>query len=390
MGLLQQQQVIDEEARRILFPVVGREVFLGHAGVAPLPRAAAEAVQRAAHEATLGSQEPEALLREIEATRASAAKLLGAKASEISLIGPTALGLNLVSQGLPWEAGDEVVYYPGDYPANVYPWLALADRGVRPVPLRPSEPGVLTPELVLAAVTPKTRLVALASCHFLTGYRLDYQTIGRELAARGVLFCLDGIQSLGATELDAEYFDFLSADSHKWLLGPLGAGIFYVKERHFEKLRPLLLGSWNVNSPRFIAQTKIELPASGRRYECGSPNALGIVGMKASLDLLLGVGIDRIEARLLGLHAHAAAAFRRAGFTVLSDAWPEGAKSGIVTVRKPGADDAEYDALFEKLRQRKIVASLRWDLENRPHLRFSPHFYNTEGDLDAAVAALTE
>ena len=385
----------DEAARHAAFPVTRAGIFMGHAGVCPLPKAAEEAVQLGAHRGAVSSQEYEGFPQELDDARAVAARLLvSAKPEEISLIGPTALGLNLVASGLAWHPGDEVVYYPGDYPSNVYPWTDLARRGVTPVPVAPAKTGHLTPELVFAALTPKTRLVALASCHFLTGYRLDYKTIGTELKKRGILFCLDAIQSLGATEVDAAYVDFLSADSHKWLLGPLGAGIFYVKKEHFATLRPALLGSWNVTSPRFIAQDEIAFPDHGRRYECGALFGLGILGMKASMEMLLSLGVDRIEQRLLHLHDYAATLFRKAGYEVLSDAFPVteafNAKTGIVTVRKPGASATDYAALFEKLKKRKITASLRWDTEGEPHLRFSPHFYNTEVEFDVVLEALEE
>jgi selenocysteine lyase/cysteine desulfurase len=386
---LVQTQTIDEEARQALFPIVRRGIFLGHAGVAPLPRVAAEKIQQMAHLASTEGQENAGIQKEWEEARAVAARLIGAKTNEISLIGPTALGLNLVAHGLPWEPGDEVIYYPGCYPSNVYPWTDLARRGVKPVALRPEKIGHLTPELVLAAVTPKTKLVALASCHFLTGYRVDLNAIGQELRRSHpqVLFSVDGIQSLGATEFDVEkaQIDFVSADSHKWLLGPLGAGIFYVRESRFPLLRPALLGSYNVNSPRFIAQEKIEFPDHGRRYECGAPNSLGIFGMRASMEMLLSLGIDKIETRLLQLHAHTAGLLRRAGWEVLSDTFPESAKSGIITFRKPGADLTAAHANLEKA---KVTASLRWDLAGEAYLRFAPHFYNTEGELETAVAAL--
>ena len=389
MALVQTQMVPDEEARQALFPVVRRGIFLGHAGVAPLPKVAAEKIQQMAHHASLEGQHNPVVEKEWEESRAVAAKLIGAKANEISLIGPTALGLNLVAHGLPWEPGDEVVYYPGCYPSNVYPWTDLARRGVKPVALKPARTGHLTPELVLAAVTPKTRLVALASCHFLTGYRVDLNAIGKELrrAHPHVLFSVDGIQSLGATALDVEEacIDFLSADSHKWLLGPLGAGIFYVRESRFPVLRPALLGSWNVNSPRFIAQETIAFPDHGRRYECGALFSLGIFGMKASMEMLLALGIGKIETRLLQLHDHAAGLLRAKGWEVLSDAFPEGAKSGILTFRKAGADLAAAHASLEKA---KVTASLRWDMAGEPLIRFSPHFYNTEGELETAIAAL--
>ena len=172
----------------------------------------------------------------------------------------------------------------------------------------------ITPELVEAALTPRTRLVALASCHFLSGYRIEADVIGRMLRARGVLFCLDAIQTLGAFETRVDHVDFLSADSHKWMLGPMSAGVFYVREELQERLRPSLLGSWNVRSPNFIAQPDIEFENGGRRYEPGALNIAGILGMKAGIELLLETGISAVSAQLLALKERLIAGLGPLGF----------------------------------------------------------------------------
>ena len=153
-----------------------------------------------------------------------------------------------------------MIYNPDDYPANVYPWTDLARRGVVPRALRPERPGEFTPALVESALTPRTRLVALASAFFVNGYRIDVDAIGQMLHARGVLFSVDAIQTLGAMPLSVEHVDFLSADAHKWMLGPLSAGIVYIKKTHFARLRPILLGAANVRSPDFVAQEEIVFP----------------------------------------------------------------------------------------------------------------------------------
>ncbi|MDE1170397.1 MAG: aminotransferase class V-fold PLP-dependent enzyme [Verrucomicrobium sp.] len=345
----------------------------------------AEAVAQTALGGMAETQEPEAAKRMVEEARASCAALFGAQAEEIAFVGPTAVGLSLVAAGIDWQPGDEVVYYAEDYPSNVYPWTDLARQGVKPVAVETPVSGHLTPELVFAALTSRTRLVALPSCHFLTGYRVDVKTIGRELARRDILFCVDAIQSLGATPLDAADFDFLSAGAHKWLLGPLGSGVFYVKKSRFDLLRPILLGSMNVVSPRFIPQKEIAFPAHARRYEAGGLNVAGIAGLNAAAGLLGAVGVERIAERLLSLHAYAADLLRHAGFTVLSDAFPEEAKSGIITAHKPGTD---LKPLFDRLEARNIAASLRWDAKGNGYLRFSPHFYNTDRELEETAEIL--
>jgi selenocysteine lyase/cysteine desulfurase len=375
----------DATLRHRLFPVTRERIFLAHAGVAPLPGPAVETLQREAARASI-SQEGVDYLTEVESIRRVAARLINGTSEEIALLGPTSLGLNLVANGLNWQEGDEVVCYPDDYPANVYPWANLAARGVRVVPLQPERLGEITPDLVLKALTPKTRLVALASCHFLSGFRLDYEHIGEELSRRGVLFCLDAIQSLGATTIDVRNIDFLAADSHKWMLGPLGAGIVYVKRRHFETLRPTLLGSWNVRSPGYVAQPEIAFEATARRYEPGALNMLALFGMKASLELILGIGVKQIEARLLDLRSFAEDKLLAAGFRVMGHSNRRSQKSGIITIAIDNAENAV--ALARRLRENRADVSLRQSRSGTSCLRLSPHFYNTEAEIEEVIKIL--
>ena len=296
--------LFSSEAERLAeFPIARDSIFLAHAGVTILPQRVAKVMQDYLQEACQRMQEFPEAWRAVNDTRAVAAQLIGAKASEISLLGPTSLGLSLVANGLDWRPGDEVVCYLDDYPANVYPWTDLTRRGVIVRLLKPDAPGAITPELVEAALTARTKLVALASCHFISGYRIQIDAIGQMLRSRGVLFCLDAIQTLGAFETRVDHVDFLSADSHKGMLGPMSAGIVYVREEVKERLRPTLLGSWNVRSPNFIAQTEIAFEPGGRRYEPGVLNIVGILGMKAGLELLLEKGIPQVSDQLLRLKA---------------------------------------------------------------------------------------
>ncbi len=375
----------DEALRHRLFPVTQKRIFLAHAGVAPLPGPTVEALKSEADRASY-TQETADYLSEIESIRRVSARLINANSEEVALLGPTSLGLNLVAHGLDWQPDDEVVCYPDDYPANVYPWQALATKGVRVVALQPERTGEITPEVVLKALTPKTRLVALASCHYLSGFRLDYEGIAEELNRRGVLFCLDAIQSLGATTIDVRHIDFLAADSHKWMLGPLGAGIFYVKRKHFETLRPALLGAWNVRSPDFVAQNEIVFEATARRYEPGALNMLALHGMKASIELILGLGVKQIEARLLDLRSFAEDKLLANGFRVLGFANRRSQKSGITTIAMENPENAAAHA--RKLRENRVDVSLRQTRSGVSCLRLSPHFYNTEAEIEEVIKIL--
>ena len=376
----------NETERRALFPVCRERIFFAHAGVAPFPRAVADVMVNYTQQSASHPQEFADVLRDIKNARRVCAEFIGANADEIALLGPTSLGLSLIANGIPWEEGDEVLCYQGDYPANVYPWLDLRRRGVVVRFLEPAQPGEITPELVAAALTPRTRLVALASCHFFTGYRIDVDAIGALLHERGVLFSLDAIQTLGAFPTRVTHVDFLSADSHKWMLGPCAAGIVFVKRAHFDMLRPTLLGAWNVVSPNFQTQDEIEFVPTAQRYEPGVLNIVGTYGMKAAIELLMGAGIEVVGARLLELKAHLLAQIEPLGFRVLGPR--EGsAASGITTFRHETASSA---MLFAALEKANVVSSLRHDRQGRDYLRFSPHFYNTEAEIDTAVRVLRE
>ncbi|MEO6739057.1 MAG: aminotransferase class V-fold PLP-dependent enzyme [Chthoniobacteraceae bacterium] len=374
----------DESERQRLFPVCKSKIFLGHAAVTALPACVADAMCAHVRTSSEMPQEFGEVLQDIKNARGLCAKFIGADADEIALLGPTSLGLSLFANGLPWQPGDEVVCYAADYPANVYPWIELRRRGVTVKLLQPERPGEITPELVASALTPKTKLVALASCHFFSGYRIDVDAIGRLLHSRGVLFSLDAIQTLGAFPLSVEHVDFLSADAHKWMLGPVAIGIVYVKRKHFDLCRPTLLGAWNVYSPNFQAQDEVRFMPGAQRYEPGVLNIAGIYGMQAAIAMFMRHGTAVIASRILELTAHLAAGLRTRGYEIHSPTSGPAA-SGITTFRD---EKRSMTALHAKLEQAGVVSSLRHDREGRDYLRFSPHFYNTEAELDTALALL--
>jgi selenocysteine lyase/cysteine desulfurase len=368
----------DEALRQREFPVAGKGVFLAHAGVCPLPRRVADAVHHYAQACTLGDQEEAWPAGELRRTRELAARLLGATPEEIAFVGPTSVGLSLVANGLQFRKGDNIVVYLDDYPSNVYPWLALADLGLEVRLLNTRRLGVIRPVDVLGQVDEQTRLVSLASCHFLTGWRLDVAAIGRALRSRNILFCIDGIQTLGAFPTPVEHVDFLAADAHKWLLGPCAAGILYVRRELQERLQPSLLGWHNVRCPNFVAQEELVLRPDARRYEAGSHNLLGLAGLRAALELVLEVGVDAIAAELLRKRAWLVPALAAKGWTVLEADAPPSNASGIVSFTREGED---LPALHARLAQAEILTSLRADRSGRSYLRVSPHFYNTDAEL---------
>jgi selenocysteine lyase/cysteine desulfurase len=375
----------NEPERLAQFPVSSAQIFVGHAGVTALPRCVADAMHGHVERSCSQHQEFGDVLRDMTRARARCAELIDAQPDEIALLGPTSIGLSLFANGLDWQPGDELLCYLDDYPANVYPWLNLRRKGVEVKFLQPDRPGRITPELVEAALTPRTRMVALASCHFLTGWRIDVDSIGALLQSRGVLFSLDAIQTLGAFPTSVRHVDFLSADAHKWMLGPLAIGIVFVAKRNFPICQPTLIGAWNVRSPQFITQEEIVYPETAQRYEPGVLNITGMYGMVAAIDMLLGVGLDTVSARILDVRDDLHERLAALGFVSISPGMDEPWRSGILTVRHPAHDSAR---LFRALEAAKITASLRNTRDGATWLRFSPHFYNTREEMGRIVEAL--
>jgi len=373
-----------EELRRSEFPVARDKIFLAHAGVCPLPHRVADAIAESARGGTLGDQEALVIHRLTDA-RQLGAQLLHCQPEEIALIGPTSLGLSFVAAGLNFRRGDNLLIYHDDYPSNVYPWMALAERGIEVRLLNARSLGVIRPQDVMGQVDENTRLVALASCHFISGHRLEHQAVGKYLRERGILFCLDAIQTLGAFPTTVEHVDFLAADAHKWLLGPCGAGLLYVRRELQDKLNPPVYGWHNIRNPNFVAQEQIVFRKGAVKYEAGTHNLLGLVGLIAAMELVQEIGVENIAAELLRKRAQLVPALQAKGFTVLNaDATPAGA-SGIVSCHRPGSD---LVALHKKLAEAGVTASLRTDRRGQNYLRFSPHFYNTGAELQRTLELL--
>ena len=374
----------NEELRRHEFPVARDKIFLAHAGVCPLPKRVADAISKCAEQSTLG--DPEAfMLSRLDDARKLASQLINCQPDEIALVGPTSLALSFVAAGLNFRKGDNVLIYHDDYPSNVYPWMALAARGVEVRLLNIKNYGSIRTIDVIGQVDENTRLVALASCHFISGFRIEIDAIGKFLRERGILFCLDAIQTLGAFPTTVEHVDFLAADAHKWLLGPCGAGVLYVRREIQERLNPPIYGWHNVRNPNFVAQEQIVFRGGAVKYEAGTQNLVGLVGLIAALEIALEIGIENIAAELLRKRALLVPALLAKGFTVLNaDAKPENA-SGIVSFFQPGKNIAE---LNKKLLEAGIVASLRTNRKGQNFIRLSPHFYNTDAELQRVLELL--
>lgn len=318
------------------------------------------------------------MLSRIQDARKLGAQLINCQPEEIALVGPTSLALSFIASGLKFRRGDNVLIYHDDYPSNVYPWMAFAERGIEVRLLNTRGLGTIRTRDVTGQIDENTKLVALASCHFISGFRVEIDAIGRFLRERGILFCLDAIQTLGAFPTTVEHVDFLAADAHKWLLGPCAAGILYVRRELQEKLNPPIYGWHNVRNPNFVAQETIEFRNGAAKFEAGSQNLLGLVGLIAAMELALEIGVENISTELLRKRNWLVPALQQKGFSILAgDAKTENA-SGIVSFFQPGKD---FTALHKKLADAGILTSLRVDRKGQNYIRVSPHYYNTDAEL---------
>ena len=374
----------NEELRRHEFPVTREKIFLAHGGVCPLPRRVAQAISDCATQGTLGDQEAFVMHR-IDDARKVGAQLLNCQPDEVALVGPTSLGLSFVAAGLKFRKNDNILIYHDDYPSNVYPWMALAAQGVKVRLINTRGLGVIRTIDVMGQVDEETKLVALASNHFISGHRIEHDAIGKFLRERNILFCLDAIQTLGAFPTHVDHVDFLAADAHKWLLGPCGAGVLYVKKDQQERLNPPIYGWHNVRSPNYVAQTDIQFRSGAAKFEAGTHNLIGLVGLITAMELALEIGVENIARELLRKRTWLVPALQAKGYTVLNPTPKMENASGITTIYQPGHNLAP---LHQKLTDAGVIASLRNDRSGQNYLRFSPHFYNTDAELQRVVELL--
>jgi cysteine desulfurase/selenocysteine lyase len=360
-------------------------IYLNHAAVAPWPKRTAEAVKRFADEnAREGASRYAAWLQAENALRASCATLVNAaRPDDIAFLKNTSEALSVVAHGFPWAAGDNVVIADEEFPSNRIPWESLRSLGVEARVIHVGEQH--DPErALLDAADGRTRLISISSVQFASGLRADLSRLGAACRKRGIAFCVDAIQGLGVFPHDvrAMEIDFLMADAHKWLLGPEGIALFYCRPEWRDRLTLRQYGWHMVRDAGNFDKGSWEVADNARRFECGSPNMLGIQALSASLSLLAEVGIPEIERRVLARTERLFELIRTHDDLELLTSAAPGRYAGIVTFRHRRRDGVELHA---RLRDRRVICAARGG-----GLRFSPHFYNRLEQIDTAVAFAAE
>jgi cysteine desulfurase/selenocysteine lyase len=359
------------------FPVAEKLIYLHHAGVSPLCRAAADAMKALADDAwRFGSFHYDEWMKAYEGLRSAAARLIQADPAEIAMVKNTSEGIATVAMGLDWRPGDRVVAFVEEFPANYFPWKRLENRGVKVEWLSCTAP---LEEIDRAARG--ARLLAISFVQYLSGYRADLKAIGEICHRHGCLFLVDAIQGLGAFPVDVRtsHIDFLSADGHKWLMGPEGCGVFYIRKDVQDSVEPVEFGWTNVASYGDYASRDMTLRPDAGRYECGTLNTIGCYGLRAAIEFILDVGVPRIAAQVQALGDQLAEGAARKGYQVLGQRTPANG-AGIVSVRKPSLDSRQ---IVRHLKDNAIAAAPR-----QGWVRMSPHFYITAEEIERAIAHL--
>jgi selenocysteine lyase/cysteine desulfurase len=307
--------------------------------------------------------------------------LLGCLPEELALTHNTAEGMNFVSHGIDLRPGDEIVLLENEYPSNVYPWRHWQDKGVRLL----FAPMAATPAAFLESfdeiLTPRTRLVTLSAVHWCTGMPLPLDDIGGLCQSRGIDFVVDGAQGVGMQPIDVKRagIDFMAFSAWKWLMGPLGLGVFYISKEKLEDLKPVFTGTGSVVRELEYLPYKTELKPTADRFTFSTPGIIDWVYLQAALEFLDDIGSETVRNRIFELSRHLNRRLSDIGFDVLANTFPEN-PTGIIVCEKPGIPTGEILSLLD---QNGIVAAERLD-----RIRFSPHIFNSPEQIDQVIKVL--
>lgn len=365
------------------FPLTDDLIYLNHAAVSPWPKRTRTAVIKFAEQNTqYGSHFYSDWLAKESELRGQLQTLLNAPSvDDIALVKNTSEALSFVAYGLEWQSGDNIVSSDEEFPSNRLPWQSLENLGVefRQADLR----SAISPEDALfALVDNNTRLLTISSIQFATGLRLDLEKIGAFCKQRNILFCIDAIQSLGAVQFDVQAYhaDFVMADGHKWMLGPEGLGVFYTTPEARNKLKLTQYG-WHMMKDAYNYENKPwEIHPTARRFECGSPNMLGIHALSASLSLLLETGMAAVESLVMEKSNYLMDRIDRNDQLILLSQRQNQFNSGIIVFKHKTIPN---NAFYKYLQKNGIICALRGG-----GIRLSPHFYNNNEELEKALTIM--
>ena len=363
-------------------------IYLNHAAVAPWPKVTAEAIQSFTDQNShLGAAYyPQWLTTEHSLKQKLAQLINSSSVDNIALVKNTSEALSFVASGLNWQAGDSIVIAREEFPSNRIVWQSLQPQGVniKLVDLYSQQSHCSPEQNLLNAIDDTTRLLSVSSVQYADGLRMDLHSLGKYCQRHNILFCVDAIQSLGALPIDVQDInaDCIMADGHKWLISPEGLGVFYCRDSLLEQLKPSQFG-WHMTEDLYNFDTLKWRPArTARKFECGSPNMLGVHALHSSVSLILEHGIEKITQQLLANTRYLADSLKQLPDINIISRLSRDRLSGIITFRHSRlSSEAIYQALMEK----NVICAMR-----QGNVRFSPHYYTSKTVMDKGIDILRE
>ncbi|MFZ1519846.1 MAG: aminotransferase class V-fold PLP-dependent enzyme [Ignavibacteriaceae bacterium] len=321
----------------------------------------------------------ESFLKIVEESKKFLAEMISCSEDRIAFVDNTSNGLNILTQSIDWEKGDRVLLNDIEFPANVYPFLNLKRFGVE-VDFVKSENGIVTADQILDAITPQTRLVSISFVQFISGYRVDLEKIGNYCRAKNIIFCVDGIQGIGAIQIDVikSKIDFLSCGTQKWLLGMQGLAFIYVDKELQKQMYPANVGWLSVENAWDLLDYKLQLKTSANVFQGGTLNTFGIYAFNSSLKLFKDFGFNEIQTEVISNTKYFISKLNDIGLKCVLSDHLESKFAGIVTINSKNPEK-----VVDQLKSKKIICSLR-----EGFIRFAPHFYNTHQEIDSVVDEL--
>lgn len=369
------------------FPWAGRgeSVYLDHATTGPLPTRARRALEtQGAKRAEPFRLQPDDLFPQLQRAREAAASLIGAPPGSVALVTNTSHGVNIAARTLPFGAGDVVLSTAGEFPANVYPWMAAARARGAEFRLLPLVNGLPDEAAMLKAIEadPRVRGVAISWVSFWNGYRFDVEAIGAACRAAGKWCFVDAIQGVGAACLDVvrAQVDVLACGGQKWLLAPMGTGFCYVRPDLIASLEPAEVGWMSQPATADFNRFLDYDPAwydDAKRFEVGSLDFVGFAAMAESVGLFLEVTPQVAAARVQSL-ADRIVDFALGRDVRLVTPADQARRAGVIALRP-----ADVAAASQRLAGARVAHAVR-----EGNIRISPHFYNTADEVDRALALL--
>lgn len=375
---------LDVQALRAAeFPLLGDAAYLNAASVGPLPERARRALEEhSAARAAVQSFDDSRILEPMRRSREAAARLVGADASEIALMGNTSFGINLAALALPVQPGSRVITSDREFPANVYPWMGRDAYDLELIPT--TRAGVPDEDAIVARLERgDVSIVAISAVQFTSGYRADLRRLGEACRATGAFLVVDAIQALGHIPIDVREMgiDVLATGGHKWLLSPFGTGFAYVRSELIERMEPRVVGWTAMSACQDLEHLLDYSPGfrpDARRFEVATLPFQDLAAFAASLELLMEVGVATIERHVLDLLRPLESWLAASEEVELLGDRSDGRRSGIVAFR-PRDPEAAHAALVEA----GVVSALR-----EGAIRIAPHLYNTTSDVDRVMDVL--